>query len=225
MCCQISSHWLVRRIVSPGSGRQLTVFSSWISEFLSFLWFVFVGTLLGNWKRLFQALLTRFQLKLEPHTRNCKRRWPAWTSRIHRSLGLWPGAQWCATRQPLLCHPPPGASLLLPAWLSRRMQTAHYCSPCFPHSLPAGGSFWNELFHSISIPRRSTHRNVSHHVPHSMLFSSFQSRLQPGCLCVDHSHLMDTQPWTWFLGPDHALRTYQDPQCRTFHVGHSANLY
>lgn len=138
MCCQISSHWLVWRTVSPGSGRQLTVFSSWISEFLSFLWFVFVGTLLGNWKRLFQALLTRFQLKLEPHTRNCKRRWPAWTSRFHRSLSLWPGAQWCATRRPLLCHPPPGTSLLLPAWLSCRIQTAHYCSPCFPHSLNFG---------------------------------------------------------------------------------------
>lgn len=106
MCCQLPSHWLVWRTVSPGSGSQLTFFSSWISEFLSFLWFVFMGTLLGNWKRLFQALLTRYQLKLEPHTCNCKRRWPTWTSRIHSSMVLWPAAQ--AVRQqapPALSHP------------------------------------------------------------------------------------------------------------------------
>ena len=53
--------------------------------------------------------------------------------------------------------------------------------------VPVGCSFWKELFHSISIPLYSTHRNVSHHIPHSILFSSFQSLLQPGCLCVDHS--------------------------------------
>ena len=51
---------------------------------------------------------------------------------------------------------------------------------------PVGSSFWNELFHSICIPLYSTHRNVSHHVPHLILSSSFQSLLQPACLCVDH---------------------------------------
>ena len=139
MCCQLPSHWLVWRTVSPGSGSQLTFFSSWISEFLSFLWFVFMGTLLGNWKRLFQALLTRYQLKLEPHTCNCKRRWPTWTSRIHSSMVLWPAAQAVRQQAPPCSQPsPPWALLLLPAWLSRHIQTAHYCSPCFPHSLNFG---------------------------------------------------------------------------------------
>lgn len=62
--------------------------------------------------------------------------------------------------------------------------------------VPVGCSFWNELFHSICIPLYSTHRSVSHHIPHSRLSSSFQPLLQPGWLCVDHSHL-------WILSHEH----------------------
>lgn len=79
----------------------------------------------------------------------------------------------------------PDSSLLLPV-----LSTLPQLWPL----VPVGCSFWKELFHSISIPLYSTHRNVSHHIPHSILFSSFQSLLQPGCFCVDHSHRMDVQP-------------------------------
>lgn len=210
MCWWISSHQLILGKFLTGFGCQLTVSFSWIT-WVSIICNFCMGILLGNWERLLQILLTRYRLKLEllcAIAEECV----IGTYIIHEDGSVakclrvvhhqaMPGLSqshlmfYCFSQSDF--YPAARRLLLL------RVLSTH---PGLWARVHVGSSFWNELFHSISIPLYSTHMRCL--TPYTALYSSLLlpdaglcSCSQSPCSLAVYAPPTDFKPATRFLGP------------------------